>query len=159
MHVFHDSLEINTLYWLYDSIRLNAHPDTATIYPGKNIKRENKSQKIKAIVSQDVLFKPSSKTVYCHCSLFWGVKKPPLPPAALWYDSFICDTYLLRVFCHVGRFFAPETLYYIPLDDCAIYWNYSMSSTIMRRKPKGGNKKVNLINSDLNVLILYSNKS
>lgn len=83
-------------------------------------------------------------------------KKLPLPPAALWYDSFICDTYLLRLFCHVGRFFAPETLHYIPLDDCAIYWNNSMSSTIMRRKPKGENKKVNLIDADLNMCSFFT---
>lgn len=85
-------------------------------------------------------------------------KKLPLSPAALWYNSFIWDTYLLRIFCHVGRFLAPETLHYIPLDDCAIYWNNSMGCTIMRRKPKGGNKK-SQFNWSQHVLILYTNRS
>lgn len=102
------------------------------------------------MVSQDVFLNPVPKQSSSLAGLKKGYHQQHCD------DSSICDTYLLRIFWHVGRFFAPETLHYIPLDDCAIYWNNSMSSTFMGRKPKGGNKKVNLTDADLSICVVFT---
>lgn len=43
--------------------------------------------------------------------------------------------YLLWAFGHIRRFLAPVALHYVTLDDCTIYWNNGMGSTVVGGKP------------------------
>lgn len=79
------------------------------------------------------------KQLFLHCILIYN-------------DSFLvsyfgqerrvgCWTYLLWVFGRVRRFFAPVTLHCVSFNDCTVYWDNGMGSTVMGGKPSKGEKQ------------------